>query len=64
MMNRREFIKTTTVATAGTMLAASPLNAATNHHSKIKNVGLSFGPLPKTGEGFYRLRGNAFANWL
>lgn len=40
MINRRQFIKTSAAATAGSMLAGAPLLAAINNPSKISNVGL------------------------
>jgi len=50
MLNRREFIRTSATAAAGTMLASTSLTAATFNNSKIKNVGLQLWSIAKTLE--------------
>jgi len=50
MLNRREFIKTSAVAAAGTLMAPSSLLTASYKYSKIENVGLQLWSIAKTLE--------------
>lgn len=47
MYNRREFIKTSASAAAGTVVASSSLMAAIDRHSPIKNTGLQLWSIAK-----------------
>ena len=47
MFNRREFIKASAAAVAGTVVTSSPLMAAISNQSKIKNIGLQVWSIAK-----------------